>query len=132
MGLANRLILFFHSHCTLPPYTPTVCSHCMLYASHPMRHTLHFTLYALHSSRERYGKAGNCLYTLHFTLYAGTGMRKRWKKNGREKFRREDGEEKMEKNEGITISYEQTPRIYLIIGIAERCRRLYLCSIRIE
>ena len=38
----------------------------------------------------------------------------------------------MEKNEEITISYEQTPRIYLIIGIAERCRLLYLCSIRIE
>lgn len=81
MGLANRLILFF---------TLTIHSHCMLYASHPMRHALHFTLYALR--RNRYEKKG----------------------------------------EEITISYEQTPRIYLIIGIAERCRLLYLCSIRIE
>lgn len=107
MGLANRLILFFHSHSTLP-----------LYALRITPFASHFTLYTLRSSRERYGKVGNSLYTLRFTLYAGTGMRK----SGR----------KMEKNEEITISYEQTPRIYLIIGIAERCRLLYLCSIRIE
>ena len=86
MGLANRLILFFHSHYTLPLYALRITP----YASR-------FTLYALR--RNRYEKKV---------------------------------EEKMEKNEEITISYEQTPRIYLIIGIAERCRLLYLCSIRIE
>lgn len=86
MGLANRLILFFHSHYTLP-------------------------LYALRITP----------YASRFTLY--TLRRNRYEKKV---------EEKMEKNEEITISYEQTPRIYLIIGIAERCRLLYLCSIRIE
>ncbi len=86
MGLANRLILFFHSHYTLPLYALRITP----YASR-------FTLYALR--RNRYEKKV---------------------------------EEKMEKNEEITISYEQTPRIYLIIGIAERCILLYLCSIRIE
>lgn len=79
MGLANRLILFFHSHYTLPLYALRITP----YASR-------FTLYALR--RNRYENKG----------------------------------------EEITISYEQTPRIYLIIGIAERCRLLYLCSIRIE
>lgn len=86
MGLANRLILFFHSHYTLP-------------------------LYALRITP----------YASRFTLY--TLRRNRYEKKV---------EEKMEKNEEITISYEQIPRIYLIIGIAERCRLLYLCSIRIE
>ena len=58
--------------------------------------------------------------------------RREEKKTEEKKTEEKNSEEKMEKNEGITISYEQTPRIYLIIGIAERCRRLYLCSIRIE
>lgn len=63
MGLANRLILFFHSHCTLPLYALCITP----YTSHLTPYTLHFTLYAPHVKDMVKWAIAFTLYTLRFT-----------------------------------------------------------------
>lgn len=64
MGLANRLILFFHSHCTLPLYALCITTP---YASHLTLYTLRFTLYAPHVKDMVKWAITFTLYTLRFT-----------------------------------------------------------------